>query len=237
MVNNIADLKNTKSGRCFIVGNGASLANAPFDKLTDEDTFVVNRIANLFDKTDWRPTYYVHSTVMFGTRYLPVKEIKRVLEVVEKAFIWDRFSGNPYIKQYDNIYFIPISHSGLWQPEDGKSDWWSDDCSKRVCKFGTSIFASMQLAVYMGYQQLYIIGADGYKPFGSHKEDPNHFYSNYHKDCSKSKADYENAMFSAAHKIAQDNCKRLGIEIYDATQSDGLGVLPKVDLLEVLLCE
>jgi hypothetical protein len=30
------------------------------------------------------------------------------------------------------------------------------------------------------------------------------------------------------------NCNRLGVGLYDVTQSEGLGVLPKVDLQEVL---
>ena len=44
--------------RCFIIGNGPSLAMADLDRLQDEITFASNRITLAFEETRWRPTYY-----------------------------------------------------------------------------------------------------------------------------------------------------------------------------------
>jgi hypothetical protein len=97
------------------------------------------------------------------------------------------------------------------------------------------MFAAMQIAVYLGFNPLYVIGADGYQsPHGSNQPDPNHFHPKYHTQGSQHQKKYNNAMFARAHEIALINCKRLGVEIYDATQAPGLGVLPKVKLSEVL---
>lgn len=44
--------------RCFIIGNGPSLAIADLDRLQNEITFASNRITLAFEETDWRPSYY-----------------------------------------------------------------------------------------------------------------------------------------------------------------------------------
>ena len=231
----IKDVKDTHKGeRCFIVGNGPSLNKAPFDKLMSEHTFVVNRIALMFDKTDWRPTYYVHTTNQWSTPILTIKDIRNVMDCVEVGFFWDKYRTKPILQKYKQSCFIPITHPDLYEPEEGQDDWWSDDCSVGVCKFGTSILGSMQLAVYMGYTQLYLIGCDGYQATSMAGGDGNHFAGNYHHTCSEHKKTYNNAMFKRAHEIALSNCQRLGVGIYDATQAPGLGALPKADLLEVL---
>lgn len=44
--------------RCFIVATGPSLTLSDLEVLKNEYTFGMNSIVKLFDKTDWRPTYY-----------------------------------------------------------------------------------------------------------------------------------------------------------------------------------
>jgi hypothetical protein len=236
MTGRLTELKDKyKGNRAFIIGNGPSLANAPFDKMIGEYSFAVNRIALLFDKTKWRPTHYVHTTCIFDHPKLPLSEIVAVTAAAIESFYWDKYESHKVLYNYPGVYFIPVSHEGLNQPEDAEVDWWSDDITKRVCKFGSSMFASMQIAVYLGFNPLYVIGADGYQsPHGSGQPDPNHFHPQYHRSGSQKQKDFNNLMFARAHEIALINCKRLGVDLYDATQSEGLGVLPKVDLREVL---
>ena len=50
--------------RCFIVGNGPSLRCEDLDMLKQEITFGSNYIYKIFNKTDWRPTYYFNSDNM-----------------------------------------------------------------------------------------------------------------------------------------------------------------------------
>ena len=52
-------LKNRYAGkRCFVIGNGPSLTKEDLELLRNEVTFASNRIYKMFDKTDWRPTFY-----------------------------------------------------------------------------------------------------------------------------------------------------------------------------------
>ena len=48
-----------KGQRCFIVGNGPSLNLEDLNKLKNEKTFAFNRIYYIFDKTEWRPSFYI----------------------------------------------------------------------------------------------------------------------------------------------------------------------------------
>ena len=50
--------KKYENKRCFIVGNGPSLNIADLESIKNEITFGFNRIYYMFDKTDWRPTFY-----------------------------------------------------------------------------------------------------------------------------------------------------------------------------------
>ena len=44
--------------RCFIVATGPSLTMSDLELIKDEIAFGMNSITKIFDKTDWRPTYY-----------------------------------------------------------------------------------------------------------------------------------------------------------------------------------
>ena len=45
--------------RCFVLGNGPSLALDNLDLLQNEVTFGVNQCELIYSKTTWRPTYWV----------------------------------------------------------------------------------------------------------------------------------------------------------------------------------
>ena len=58
----LSQFRNIHSGkRCFLIGNGPSLRASDLDTLhrAGEITFAFNRIYNIFDQTEWRPTYYI----------------------------------------------------------------------------------------------------------------------------------------------------------------------------------
>ncbi|MDD6071560.1 MAG: hypothetical protein PUC12_12240, partial [Clostridiales bacterium] len=67
-----------KGERCFIVGTGPSLQLSDVDRLKDEYTFGVNSCLTMYDKTDWRATYYgivdSHTVEIMGEK-LNSKEI------------------------------------------------------------------------------------------------------------------------------------------------------------------
>ena len=61
-----------KGERCFIVGTGPSLRIEDVHKLKDEYTFAVNSCLTMYDKTEWRGTYYgivdSHAVAIMGDK-------------------------------------------------------------------------------------------------------------------------------------------------------------------------
>ena len=152
----IRSLKDTKKGkRCFIIGNGPSLTAADLDKLQAEDTFAFNRIYYMFDRTDWRPTYYM--CVDVGVLGMNLPEIEKL---GLPTIILSDIARKNVKKQADNIHY-------LYDFTKFKLNRWafdppyiSEDCSDHFCLCFTVTFDAIQLAIYMGYTEIYLLGVD-----------------------------------------------------------------------------
>ncbi len=147
-----------KGERCFVIGNGPSLTAEDLELLKGEITFAANRIYTLFDRTDWRPTYYFCVDYMlYGTDYRKVNEIDAELRFVplERALeAGEVYSQITYYNRGANCIKI----------QDGKSFWggfqFSENAEEIVYGGPTVIYDILQFAVYMGFSQIYLLGID-----------------------------------------------------------------------------
>ena len=86
--------------RCFIVANGPSLAKTDLQLLEDEITFGLNRIYLYFDKTSFRPSYYLSVNELVLEQYW--SEISTLQ--MPKFLNWNR---RGYFDPHDrNIMFV-----------------------------------------------------------------------------------------------------------------------------------
>lgn len=152
-------LKNKHKGeRCFVIGNGPSLTVEDLELLKGEITFAANRIYTLFDRTDWRPTYYFCADYMlYGADHRKINKIDAKLRFVplERALeAGEVYNKITYYNRGANCIKI----------KDGKSVWgdfqFSDDADEIVCGGPTIIYDILQFAVYMGFSQIYLLGVD-----------------------------------------------------------------------------
>ena len=67
---------------CFIIGNGPSLKAEDLEMIYQKGipTFAFNRIYLMFDKTQWRPTYYISQDEK-TLRIAPKKSIKWICRI------------------------------------------------------------------------------------------------------------------------------------------------------------
>ena len=152
----IRSLKDAKKGqRCFIIGNGPSLTTDDLNILKNEDTFAFNRIYFMFDKTDWRTTYYM--CVDTGVLGMNLSEIEKLdLPVI----ILSDIARKSVKKQTDNIHYLydysrfKINRWGFDPP------YISEEVSDHCCFCFTVTYDAIQLAIYMGYSKLYLLGVD-----------------------------------------------------------------------------
>uniref|UniRef100_A0A6M3IPH3 Uncharacterized protein n=1 Tax=viral metagenome TaxID=1070528 RepID=A0A6M3IPH3_9ZZZZ len=220
---NLSSLHNLHSGRCFLLGNGASLALAPFPLLSREPTFAVNRIAKLFPLTAFRPTFFVAASTTFDEWYY------KAINAVSLSFVWDEHRSR--IDAYtEHLAYFSCTHTSHYEPSAASSSWWQPDITKGVCKFGTSLLAAAQIAVYLGFSPLYFIGCDlGMDAFSL----------DYYTEAEQEKRttippSYITSAFVAAHRIIYAASQQHHFAAYNATMGGALEVYPRVDLLELL---
>lgn len=226
--NEIIKLKNSKKGkRCFIIGNGPSLTTADLDKLKNEDSFGVNRIYKIFDKTEWRPTFYVSQ----DNRVLEEieSELSPVLKTAEGVFLNASVNVDEKYLSLNNVYQFYVINV----PYNIELPEFSHNPADGVFEGYTVAYACIQFALYMGYSEIYIIGTDHNYSInklndGTIKQDDN--IQNYMPELA-GKICYPPQMEKStlAFRKARQVCDSLGICIKNATRGGKLEEFERVD--------
>lgn len=214
-------LKNKHNGnRCFIVGNGPSLKSMNLSLLKNEITFGMNRIYLLFDQLGFSTTYYVSVN-----DYVIEQCATDIGNLAMPKFL--NWRARKYIEYSGNVVFLRLSDGGLS---------FSTDPSKCIYVGATVTYVAMQLAYYMGFKEIILIGVDHSfetkgepgKLITSTGGDPNHFSPNYFGAGFRWQLpDLERS--ELAYKMAKTQCEKNGRTILDATVSGKLEIFPKVN--------
>lgn len=223
----IQKYKNKHLGqRCFIVGNGPSLSVKDLDKLKNDICFGTHRIYNIFDKTDWKPTYYCLQDS--NLIYESLDDIKKS-DLKHKFILINKSWKYPHI---DNALYLNLFSKDFYpEPPD-----FSDNSSKGLFGGYTVSYMCLQLAVYMGFKEIYLIGIDHnytqtLQPDGSIK------INNNAKDHFSEKDTLSNIpqLFKStlAYESAKEYAEQNNIKIYNATRGGKLEVFERVNFDEL----
>lgn len=224
--------KNINKGkRCFIIGNGPSLTLDDLEKLTNEDTFACNYIFKLFDQTAWRPSYY------FLQDYLNLRKMgwipDKSVEECRASFISGSCLRHRNGKRLKNEYFFYLNNILAMKKEIFK---FSKDISKEIFEGFTVTYSMIQAAVYMGYEEIYLLGVD-HNYTGSNKENEKEEGGSYMKELNMSlNLDCPPALDKTvfAYMKARTECESMGVKIYNATRGGKLEVFERCDIDKVL---
>ncbi|MBR0341455.1 MAG: DUF115 domain-containing protein [Oscillospiraceae bacterium] len=224
----IAQYKNIYPGkRCFVIGNGPSLTVDDLEKLNDEITFATNGIFHVFEKTLWRPTFYMSMDNSFLDSQ--IENIKR--EVVGRKFL--NFYSEKYGRQEsdDIVYFLI---KGPYVAD--RSKFFQEDVSEDVSKYFAQTFSvtttCIEFAIYMGIKEIYLLGVDNNFTQAINTNNANiHFYSN-EKGLQSIVHYAENQIKS--YELYREFGKKHGCQIYNATRGGMLEVFPRINLDTVL---
>lgn len=225
--------------RCFILGNGPSLQDTELAPLADEVTFGANGIFYMTRQCGFTPTYYVvEDNLVFEDNLARVNSVEAVARFFPSKY-------RPIIEPRPDTYFLPTDWSFYW----GSSKWYetprfSHDISTVIYVGQTVTFMSIQLAAYMGFKQIYLVGVD-YEyaiPEGalvdgltvtSLDDDPNHFHPDYFGKGKKwHLPKLENV--GKAMDCARTATKEVGAEILNATIGGKLETFPRSDYRDLL---
>lgn len=204
--------------RCFILGNGPSLARTDLTLLRNEKTFGLNRIYLISSSVDYQPSYYVcmNSWVIQQSQ----NEIEKIRAL--KFINWRNrhlFHMSPETIFLHESFFPRFTH----------------DISSQIWGGATVTFAAMQIAYFLGFQQVILIGVDHrFKSKGTpnkvvvaDEKDQDHFHPKYFADGTRWQLPDLRTSEYAFH-LAKVAFEEDGREIIDATIDGALQVFPKI---------
>ncbi len=210
-----------KGERCFIIGNGPSLKQTDLTKLKGEFTFGMNRIYLLFPELGFTTTYFA------SINDLVIEQCADDIATlpIPKFIAW---RSNRHFQRFpENMIFLYTTYTG---PR------FSYNMTRRIWEGATVTNVALQLAFYMGFEKVILIGVDhnftdkgqANKTVVSTGDDPNHFSGNYFgKGFRWQLPDLDTS--EIGYKKARDAYQKAGREVLDATVGGKLTVFPKVD--------
>lgn len=216
--------------RCFFIGNGPSLRAEDLTRLqlAGEVTFAFNRIYNIFDQTAWRPQFYIsQDEKMLGGC---TEEVRR-LSAGEK-FIPIQLKWWHGIDIEDAARFNILPQ----QTDDPQAFLFSDDITRGIYNASTGMYTAAQLAAYMGFSDIYLIGVDHHFRVSQNEQGEivvdetakDYFTEKYNPD--RDTLYIPNTERSTLTYLAmQQHCQARGIRVYNATRGGRLEVFPRVD--------
>lgn len=219
--------KKRTSDRCFIIGNGPSLRVSDLNLLANEDCFGANEIHKIFPKTVWRPKYYV-----IVDRYSKSKpEIIRDIEC-GTMFLSDYYWRFNTVLRDDAIC---LHQSYNWNE---KKYQFSFDIAKKIVCSPTVTYASMQIAAYLGYKEVYLLGVDHNYEFefasdGSvvkTEQKDTHFF----KDEMPEDIIADVWGMTKAYESFKDYAKKNNISVRNATRGGRLEVFDRIDFDQLM---
>lgn len=216
--------------RCFIIANGPSLRTEDLDLLHErgEITFGMNRIYKLFDQTEWRPTYYVcEDELIAQSQQAEINAIESTEKFIPIELKW-----------WHNVSIENACYFHLnYKEQDRYPFSFSTDCAHQIDCRGTVTCSCMQLAAYMGFSEIYLLGVDhNYRVTidinGNVVTDPNakdYFCEGYDTDI-KDIVVHDMGNNTRAYMDAKKYCDTTGrTTIYNATRGGKLEVFQRVE--------
>ena len=233
----LVSLKNTHRGEsCFVVGNGPSLTPDALTRLKEEKIFSFgsNRINAIFPQTDWRPDVWCASDLDYiRTYHKEIAEMQGFVKLMaSQALLQDR------VLDKNTIYFPFIQ-------AERESAWFNADIVRGMYYWGTVTCKLINLAVYMGFTQIFLLGVDHSWPM--HRDEngvlrgdtdkQSHFSADYmekklENDIRENLGDMEKrvAYITRSYHDVGWFCNQYGVKIYNATAHTGLKEFPCVTL-------
>ena len=217
--------KNIHKGEdCFIIGNGPSLNKIDLRPLNNYHTFGLNKIYLMFDKVDLNISYHV------AVNPLVIEQGAKEFEKLSCPSFLSYRPSRKIIKNLDHIYFLAT----------GGPHTFSENIIQEIYEGYTVTYVAMQIAYYMGFDTIYLIGVDhNYICKGKPNEvqtiegiDANHFHPDYFGGKAWQLPDLDASELS--YSLARFFFTRSGKKIYDATCEGKLNIFPKISFEKAL---
>ena len=218
----IQKYKNIHSAeRCFIVATGPSLRVEDLNLLekNNEICISMNRIYNIFHKTTWRPNYYMIQDLKM------IDDLKETIVELDLPVKFVSGASNEYWEQKKSRSSIKFNYVNLIEMD--KMPFFSERVDKCIYEGMTVTYACLQMAMYMGFKEIYLLGLD-HNYSNNLYAGSNHF-AGYDMDktirLNTVYIEQNELAYVSARKYAEQN----GIKVYNATRGGKLEVFERKD--------
>ncbi len=230
----LLEFKNKFRGeRCFIIALGPSLTANDLELIAShhEYTFSMNRCYQFFDKTSWRPDFYFIS----DNRGFTPELRKFIKEMISDGItiIYNKFAipkGMPKCALYYKVNFLDVilkmSQNKKYR-DKARHTRFSTDAYDYIYDGSTCVHSIIQLAYYMGFSEIYLVGCDcgvvDDKSYSDLLDNPVKNIENMNKLGDEYILDYQ----SLKDDIEK---KSLDLKIFNSTRGGRLNIFPRISL-------
>lgn len=223
----IKKLRDSNEGkRCFVTATGPSLTPQDLELLQNEDTFGVNSIFLMYDKTKWRPKYYVCTDAPY------FKKLVDSYDIVPNGLCYEDLFLNADTKAMNPDFYNEKTHWIKFSPWNRVYDFYKyqlmTDISKGMYAFGTVTNIVIAIAMYMGYKEIYLIGADC--------SNLNKHFVNDVTDKDKDQKYVDDVIHAQlrGYEIMKKETEKREVKVFNSTRGGELEVFERVSLEDVL---
>lgn len=217
----IQKLKDAYDGeRCFIVCTGPSLKMNDLDIIRNEYSFGMNSIHLAYNKTDWRPSFYVCIDSYAQERMS--NEYTIDYSQIAKEYVM----LNKMIPSSDEDYIYKILTNYGNHKKNSKGVIVEGDIS--ICAydcFSVTNFA-LTCAIFMGFKEIYLIGCDC-----NYDGKTIHFVKSKLDPKEEEKNRWSNAVELSieGYSAMKEYADQMDVKIYNATRGGYLEIFDRVD--------
>jgi glycosyltransferase involved in cell wall biosynthesis len=239
----LAGLRGRYQGkRCFVIGNGPSINQMDLERLAGEFTFCSNKFYLKTPELSWRPSFYT----CLDWRVTP-DDSENIQKFVDDQAHMLKFFPNRFrhlLRPDSNTFWYESISSGRYLREKFEVD--AVNCLRGG---GTVSTAMLQLAAFLGFNTIYLIGTDvTYRiPDTVKQEGRDRFNTGVRINLTSTADDdcnhFSPAYFGAGARWHDPNVPEMkrgfrnaylaahmhGIKIYNASKGGALDCIPRVD--------
>ena len=243
-----------KVQRCFILGNGPSLGDVDLQSLKDEILFTVNFFSKTkeFEKVDMKYHFWIdpaffelRDDMHYNTSDI-MENYQKISEKGAECFVPSFAYGYMAEKGLDKK--LKINYLNIGETIENSENV-NIDISRMIPSFTTVVQYAICTAIYMGFEEIYLLGCDTTNVVGminSALEKPvssMHAYDNDNSDninkellgsWKMSEVFYDQYILFRGYRILYDYCSNQGIKLANCSTTTLINEIPKKNIEEIL---
>jgi len=232
----------------LIIANGKTAGQIDWKWLKNNsdklDTFGMNSAYKIYKKLDFYPTYYANMDDV-----VVVSHKKKLQELLDRRTIKKCFylKWCSFIKYHPNMYSFNENETYVPIIKSATSAYKLSSNTENFSSWSNTGSDCVQLAIMMGYREIYLIGVDGYVEKIQEAEEfiqngrrtliikktpednPNYFFKEYQEEGDEYNPPNESSAHRPGWRTVANHCKLMGINVLNMSNPNYIKSIPFTD--------